>query len=137
MYEAILSDDGNYSIPDSFSSQTAKILQVYLKSLGVRMVTVHGGDEYLGEPEDDNEVVAYTFRNNVVFATPNEMYYVMKLVKLYRRYIKDNPMAITDFDEAWEWMMDNLSFKKKYLTDNIIKLFKNNLEVLTNGRYTN
>ena len=37
MYEAILSEDGEYNIPDDFTSRCSEILQVYLKSLGIRM----------------------------------------------------------------------------------------------------
>ena len=57
------------------------------------------------------------------------MYYLKKLKKVYRRYKKDQPDDIFDFDDAWSYMLENLPFKKKHLTDNIIKLFKNNLEV--------
>lgn len=135
MYEAILSEDNDYEIPDKFNSRSADILQVYLKSLGVRMETIVGEEEYIGEAEDNEGVTAYTFRNNVIFATPNEMYYLLKLAKTYRLYLKDDPMAITDWEEAWDYVLDHLPFKKKHLTDNIINLFKNNLEVLTIGGY--
>jgi len=131
MYEAILSED-DYDIPAKFTSRSAEILQVYLKSLGVRMETVLSDDEFIGEPEHDIEVVAYTIRNSVIFCTPNEMYYLKKLSKLYKYYIKDRPNSIDDIDEIWDFMMDNIPFKKKYLTDNIINLFKNNLEAFSN-----
>lgn len=132
MYEAILSEEGDYNIPDKFNSRSAEIFQVYLKSLGVRMETILDDDEFIGEPEHDQEVVGYTIRNRVIFCTPNEMYYLKKLSKLYKYYIKDNPGSIDDLDEVWDWMMEHLPFKKKYLTDNIIKLFKNNLEAFSN-----
>ena len=132
MYEAILSEDGDYEIPEKFTSRSAEIFQVYLKSLGVRMETIINDDEFIGEPEHDTEVVAYTVRNHVIFCTPNEMYYLKKLSKLYKYYIKDNPGSIDDLEEVWDWMMENLPFKKKYLTDSIINLFKNNLEAFTN-----
>lgn len=135
MYEAILSEDGEYQIPDKFHSRTVDIMQVYLKSLGVRMETYVGGDDYIGEPEDYETVVPYTFRNSTIFATPNEMYYVLKLAKAYKFYIRDNPNSINDFDDTWEWMMENLPFKKKHLTENVVKIFRNNLEVLTTGGY--
>jgi hypothetical protein len=135
MYEAILSEDGDYEIPDKFHSRSAEILQVYLKSLGVRMETIVGGDDYIGEAEDMDNVVAYTFRNSVIFATPNEMYYILQLAKCYKWHIKDDPSAIRDWDEAWGWVLENLPFKKKHLTENIVKLFTNNLEVLTTGGY--
>lgn len=132
MYEAILSEDGEYEIPEKFTSRSAEIFQVYLKSLGVRMETIINDDEFIGEPEHDTEVVAYTVRNNVIFCTPNEMYHLKKLSKLYKYYIKDNPGDIDDIDEVWDYIMENLPFKKKYLTDNIINLFKNNLEAFSN-----
>lgn len=131
MYEAILSEDGKYNIPAKFTSRSAEILQVYLKSLGVRMETIVDDDEFIGEPEDDVDVVAYTIRERVIFSTPNEMYYVKKLAKIYKRYMKDNPNSIDDLDEAWDYIMENLTFKKKFLTDNIINLFKNNIEAFS------
>lgn len=131
LYEAILSEDGEYSIPDNFTSRSAQVLQVYLKSLGIRMETVVGGDDYFGEKEDDENIVGYTFGKHMIFATPNEMWHVKKLAKLYKYYIKDNPGDMYDFNEVWEWMMENLPFKQKRLTDTIVKLFKNNLQVLT------
>lgn len=132
MYEAILSENGEYEIPEKFTSRSAEIFQVYLKSLGVRMETIINDDEFIGEPEHDTDIVAYTIRNSVIFCTPNEMYYLKKISNLYKYYIKDNPGGIDDIDEVWEYIMDNLPFKKKYLTDAIISLFKNNLEAFTN-----
>lgn len=132
MYEAILSDEGDYEIPKSFTSRSAQIFQVYLKSLGVRMETIIDDDNYIGEPEHKTEVVAYNIRNSVIFCTPDDMYYLKKLSKLYKYYIKDNPNSIDDIDEVWEYMMENLPFKKKYLTENIINLFRNNLEAFSN-----
>jgi hypothetical protein len=134
MYEAILSEE-DYQIPDKFTSRSAQILQVYLKSLGVRMETVVGGDNYIGEKEDSEVTVVYTFRNSVICATPNEMYYVLQLARTYRWYVKDNPNTIRDWEDAWDWVLDHLPFKKKHLTDKIVDLFKNNLEVLTLGGY--
>lgn len=131
MYEAILSEDGEYEIPEKFTSRSAEILQVYLKSLGVRMETIINDDEFIGEPEHDIEIVGYTVRNNIIFCTPNEMYYLKKLSKAYKYYIRDHPNSIDDLDEVWGWILDNLPFKRKYLTDNIINLFHNNLEAFT------
>lgn len=132
MYEAILSEDGDYEIPEKFTSRSAEIFQVYLKSLGVRMETIINDDEFIGEAEHDTEVVAYTIRNSVIFCTANEMYHLKKLTKLYKYYIKDNPGGIDDIDEVWDYIMANLPFKKKYLTDSIVDLFKNNLEAFSN-----
>lgn len=129
-YEAILSEDGEYEIPAKFTSRSAEILQVYLKSLGVRMETILDDDEYLGEPEH-NEVVAYPIKNHIIFCTPNEMYYLKKLSKVYKYYIMDHPNSIDDINEVWEYIMENLPFKKKHLTDTIIDLFRNNLEVFS------
>lgn len=128
MYEAILSDDGKYNIPDNFTSRSSEILQVYLKSLGVRMETIIDDSEFIGEPEHTTEIVGYKVGRGVVFCTPDEMYYVNKLRKLYKRYIKEHPNQIDDMDEVWDYIIDNLPFKKKYLTENIIKIFKDNLE---------
>jgi hypothetical protein len=131
MYEAIISEDGDYKIPDNFTSRSAEILQVYLKSLGVKMETVINEDDYIGEDEDNHEIVAYTVKNRVIFCTPNEMYYIRKLSKMYKRYIKDNPNMINDFDEIWDHIIENLPFKRKHLTDDIVNIFNRNLEVLT------
>lgn len=131
MYEAILSDDGKYNIPDNFTSRSSEILQVYLKSLGVGMETIFDEDEYIGEPEHETEVIGYTIGNSVIFCTINEMYYLKKMHKVYKRYIKENPNTIDDMDELWDYMMENLPFKKKYLTDNIVNMFKNNIEAFS------
>ena len=128
MYEAILSDDVKYNIPDNFTSRTAEILQVYLKSLGVKMTTVIDEDEYIGEPEHLTEEVAYNVGDCTIFCTREEMYYLKKLRKIYCRYLKENPNTIDDMDDVWDYIMEHLPFKKKELTDNIIKIFKDNLE---------
>lgn len=128
MYEAILSQDGNYDIPEKFTSRTAEILQVYLKSLGVRMETIIDDSEYIGESEHTKEIIGYKVGNKVIFCTVDEMYYLDKLGKVYRRYIAQHPNEIDDVDEVWDYIMDNLTFKKKELTDNIINIFKDNLE---------
>ena len=131
MYEAILSEDGNYNIPDSFTSRTSEILQVYLKSLGVRMETIINEDNYIGEPEHLTETVGYKVGNSMIFCTPDEMYYLNKMHEVYKRYMKENPNSIDDVDEVWDYILENLPFKKKDLTDNIIKIFKDNLEAFS------
>ena len=131
MYEAILSEDGNYNIPDNFTSRTSEILQVYLKSLGVRMETIIDDSNYIGEPEHMTEVVGYKVGNSMIFCTPDEMYYLNKMHEVYKRYMKENPNSIDDVDEVWDYIMENLPFKKKDLTDNIINLFKDNLEAFS------
>lgn len=129
MYEAILSEDGNYNVPDKFTSRTAEILQVYLKSLGVRIETIIDDDEIIGEPEDEQEIVGYKVGNSMIFCTPIEMYYLKKMRNVYRQYMKEYPNQIDDnIDDLWDYILENLPFKKKELTDNIINLFKNNLE---------
>ena len=130
MYEAILSDDNEYNIPDSFTSRTSEVLQVYLKSLGVRMETKIDEDEYIGEAEH-NEVIGYDFGNETIFCTIDEMYYIKKLQKVYKKYIKEHPEDIYSTDDVWDYIMEHLPFKKKYLTDNIIDIFKNHIEVLS------
>lgn len=129
MYEAVMSEDGHYEMPSAFTNRAAEILQVYLKSLGVRMQTIVSEDEFIGEPEHSTEVVGFPIKNHIIFCTPNEMYYLKKLSKLYKKYMERKESTIDDFEEAWEWIVENLTFKKKFLTDNIIKLFKNNIEV--------
>lgn len=128
MYEAILSDDGTYEIPEKFTSRAAEILQVYLKSLGVRMETVIDDSEFISEPEHLTETVGYQVGHTVIFCTHDEMYYLDKMGKVYRHYIKQHPNEIDDVDEVWDYVLNHLPFKKKALTDNIINLFKNNLE---------
>lgn len=129
MYEAIISDDGKYNIPDTFTSRSAEILQVYLKSLGVRMETIIDEDEYISEPEHQTEIIGFNINGSVIFCTTDEMYYLNKMRLVYKRYIKENPTDIDDVDEVWDYILENLPFKKKHLTDNIVKLFRNNLEV--------
>lgn len=131
MYEAILSDDGEYNIPDKFTSRSAEILQVYLKSLGVRMETIIDEDEFIGEPEHLNEIIGFKVSNAMIFCTADEMYYLKKMHKVYKRYIRDHPNDIDDMDEVWDYILEHLPFKKKHLTDNIIKIFKENLEAFS------
>lgn len=131
MYESILSDDGEYEIPNKFTSRSAEIMQVYLKSLGIRMETIINEDEYIGEAEHTNETVGYVVGNSTIFCTPDEMYYLKKIHKVYKRYMKENPNQIDEVDEVWDYILENLPFKKKYLTENIINLFKNNLEAFS------
>lgn len=131
MYEAILSEDGEYEIPKKFTSRAAEIQQVYLKSLGVRMETIISDDEFIGEPEHDSDTVVYNICNSTIFCTSNEMYYLKKLRAVYQYYIKERPNDIDNVDDVWDYVMENLPFKKKYLTDNIINLFRNNLEAFS------
>lgn len=131
MYEAILSGDGEYELPARFTSRAAEILQVYLKSLGVRMETIIDDSEFIGEPEHLTETVGYQVGHTVIFCTQDEMYYLNKLAKVYKYYIREHPNQIDDVDEVWDYMIDHLPFKKKALTDNIINLFKNNLEAFS------
>lgn len=127
MYEAILSDDGKYEIPDKFTSRSVEILQVYLKSLGVKMTTVIDEDEFIGEPEFDAEEVEYIVGGASIFCTVNEMYYLKKLNIVYHKYLKEYPNMIDEPDEVWDYIMEHLNFKKKHLTDNIIRIFKENI----------
>lgn len=131
MYEAILSEDGEYDIPDKFTSRSAEVLKVYLKSLGVRMETIINEDDYIGEPEHSSEIVGYKVGNSMLFCTPDEMYYLIKLKGVYKYYIKEHPNDIDDLDEVWDYIIEHLPFKKKLLTDNIINLFKNNLDAFS------
>lgn len=131
MYEAILSDDGEYEIPEKFTSRSAEILQVYLKSLGVRMETIIDEDEFIGEPEHMTTIIGYKVGNTMIFCTADEMYYLKKMHRVYKRYMKEHPNDIDDIDEVWSYIVDNLPFKKKYLTDNIINIFKGNLEAFS------
>lgn len=131
MYEAILSEDGEYNIPDNFTSRSAEILQVYLKSLGIRMETIEDEDNFIGEPEHLTTIRGYEVGNTMIFCTVDEMYYLKKLHKVYKKYMKKHPCIIDDIDEVWDYIMDNLPFKKKELTDNIINLFKDNFEAFS------
>lgn len=133
LYEAILSDDGNYNIPDKFTSRTVEILQVYMKSLGVKMRTIINEDDYIGEPEHLTEEVEYIVGDHSIFCTVDEMYYLKKINIVYHQYLKENPNTIDDPDEVWDYILENLPFKKKHLTDNIIKIFKDNIEAFTNA----
>lgn len=129
MYEAILSDDGEYNIPKKFTSRAAQILEVYLKSLGIRMETIRDDKEYIMEEEHNNEIVGYEINNDLIFCTPNEMYYLKKLIKWYKRYIKDHMEVVIDPDEVWEYIMTNVKFDKSKITKNIELLFRNNMDL--------
>ena len=134
LYEAVLSDDPFYNLPDNFTSRTSEVLQVYLKALGIGMATVDEEEDVLiAEPEDFEEIHEYEISDAVIFCTKNEMYYLRKLAKIYKRYIKDNPGWIDDWDDVLEYLMDNLPFKKKYLTYEIIQIFHDNLEAFGNS----
>lgn len=131
MYEAILSEDGSYNIPNDFTSRSAEILQVYLKSLGVRMKTVYDDYEIIGVPEDHEATVGYTVGHSVIFCTPDQKYYLDKLQKTYKRYMKEHPNSIDDVDYLWDYILENLPFKQKHLTEEIEDLFKNNIEAFS------
>ena len=134
MYEAIINDKGDntYNIPDSFTSRTAEILQVYLKSLGVKMETIIDEDEFIGEPEHKVNIIEYRVGKGSIFCTEEERYYLRKLHKVYSKYMKKYPNSVDDdVEEVWDYITDNLPFKKKYLTDQIIKMFKDNLEIFS------
>ena len=131
MYEAILSEDGDYTIPDKFTSRSAEILQVYLKSLGVRMETILDEDNFIGEPEHLTDTVGYKVGNATIFCTIDEMYYLKKLHRTYKSYLKAHPNEIDDMDEVWEYMEKNLPFKKKHLTQRIMDLFRGNMEAFS------
>lgn len=134
MYEAIISDENKYNIPDYFTSRSVEILQVYLKSLGVHMETINDEDEYIGEPEHLTDTAAYEIGNTTIFCTTNEKYYLKKMNKVYKRYLREHPGEIDDVDEVWDYVMENLPFKEKHLTDNIIKMFKANIEAFSSPR---
>lgn len=131
MYEAILSEEGDYTIPDKFTSRSAEILQVYLKSLGVRMETILDEDNFIGEPEHLTDTVGYKVGNATIFCTIDEMYYLKKLHRTYKSYLKAHPNEIDDMDEVWEYMEKNLPFKKKHLTQRIMDLFRGNMEAFS------
>ena len=131
MYEAIISDDSEYNLPDTFTSRTSEILQTYLKSLGIRMQTIIDETEFIGEPEDQTEIIGYEIGNATLFCTREEMYYLNKMHKVYKRYLKEHPGEIDDTDEVWEYILEHIPFKKKHLTPNIISLFKDNIENFT------
>lgn len=128
MYKAILNEENEYNIPDNFTSRTGEILQVYLKSLGVRVETIIDEDEYIGEPEHYEDNVGFQVGDSEIFCSTDEMYYLKKMQKVYHKYIKENPGCIDDVDEVWDYIMEHLPFKKKHLTDRIINLFKDNME---------
>lgn len=131
MYEAILSEDGDYEIPNDFTSRAVEVLQTYLKSLGVRMTTVYDDDEFVGEPEHQTENIGYEVGDTVIFCTVDEMYYLRKLRKVYHKYLKNHPNTIDNLDDVWEYITEHLPFKKKFLTDRIIELFKHNIEAFS------
>lgn len=131
MSEAILSEDGEYNIPDKFTSRSAEILQVYLKSLGVRMETIMNEDEFIGEEETLEKTIAYQVANKTIFCTKDEMYYLKKLHEVYKQYMREFPGQIDDPDDVWEYILEHLNFKKKHLTDRIVKLFDDYMDAFS------
>lgn len=128
MYEAILSDDGRYNIPDNFTARSAEILQVYLKTLGIKMETVYDDNERIAELDECNEVVPYEVGDTTIYCTMDEKYYLHRIHMIYRRYLKEHPNQIDeDITDVWEFIINNLTFKKKYLTDNIREIFNENI----------
>ena len=92
------------------------------------METIDDEDEFIGEPDHETEIVAYQVGHDIIFCTPDEMYYLRKLRKTYHKYIKAHPAEVDDIDELWDWILDHIPFKKKHLTPNIIDLFRNNMD---------
>jgi hypothetical protein len=130
MYEAIITGD-TYDIPDNFTSRTAEILEVYLKSLGVRMKVVDDDKiNFIGE-DDDNDVTCHKVKNGYIFASKKEMYYLKKVAKAYKRVIKGRENQILDIEEVWDKTLDSLPFKKKHLTKDMVEVFMRNLELFT------
>ena len=95
------------------------------------METIIDEDEYIGEPEHENDSIAFEVGDSTIFCTTNEMYYLKKIQKVYHRYLKEYPNDIDDVDEVWDYIVENLPFKKKYLTDSIVNIFKNNFEAFS------
>ena len=132
MYEAILDDkDNTYNIPDYFTSRTAEILQTRLKSLGVKMETITDEDEFIGEPEHLCDIIEYKVGKGSIFCTTMQMYYLKKMHKTFSKYIRKHPNTIDDIDDIWDYMVENLPFKKKFLTDDIIRIFKDNIQLFS------
>lgn len=127
MAEAILDDDTKYNIPDYFTSRTAEILQVYLKSLGVAINTIYDEDDFIGEKQDKDIVIEMPVGNATIYCTIEESYYLKKLTKLYKKFMKHNPDTIYEGHEIWDYFDKNLPFKKKHLTKRIIDLFNDNI----------
>lgn len=132
MYEAILDDkDNTYTLPDYFTSRTAEILQVRLKSLGIKIETITNEDEFIGEPEHICDVIEYQVGKGIIFCTTMQKYYLRKMHKVLSRYLLQHPNEIGDVDEIWDYIIENLPFKKKHLTDDIIKIFKDNIQLFS------
>lgn len=134
MYESILSQDGMYEIPDDFTSRSVEILQVYLKSLGVRMYTVDNDMNFIGEGPHLTEVIGYQVGHATIFCTRDQMYYLNKLNDIYGMYIKQHPDEIDQIEDVWDYIVDHLTFKKKYLTDELKDLFVSNMTILAESR---
>lgn len=96
------------------------------------METSYDNDEFIGEPEHRTEIVAYEVGDTTIFCTVEEMYYLKKLRKVYHQYLKEHPNTIDDIDEVWDYIMEHLPFKKRFLTDKIVDLFRNNAAAFSN-----
>ena len=133
MFEAILSDDAKYDLPDHFTSRSAEVAQVYFKSLGVRMDTVIDDEEFIGYFEDKNTLITYQVHQSILVITVEQRRLLKKVQKAYRKYLKKYPNMIDDFDHIWDWIMDHITMhnKKKLLNGDIKKLFRENLTEFT------
>ena len=95
------------------------------------METILDEDNFIGEPEHLTDTVGYKVGNATIFCTIDEMYYLKKLHRTYKSYLKAHPNEIDDMDEVWEYMEKNLPFKKKHLTQRIMDLFRGNMEAFS------
>lgn len=95
------------------------------------METVYDDNERIVEVDECNETVAYQVGNTTIYCTMEEKYYLNRIHAIYKQYMKDHPNEIDDIDEVWEYILNNLTFKKKHLTDNIRDIFNENLNAFS------
>lgn len=126
--EAVLQGDGFYNLPDYFVSRTVQILQVYLKQLGVGMDCVNEDDELIIFPEDLETQVEYELQDCTILCSIAEREQLKQINRVYRRYLKENNWGIVDVDDAWEYVMKHLPFKKKELLPDVPDLFRKNIQ---------
>lgn len=92
------------------------------------METIIDEDEYIGEPEHFSDSIGFQVGDKTIFCSTEEMYYLKKMQRVYKKYIAKYPGNIDDVDEVWDYIVENLPFSKKHLTEHIIDMFRSNLD---------
>ena len=134
MFEAILDDDTKYNLPKSFTSRSAEVAEVYFKSLGVGMNTIIDDEQFIGYIEDKDTIINYKVANADLFITVEQANLLKKIHKVFKKYLKQSPYLIQDFNEIWEYVLKHINkHDKKRIKDNdeVKQIFKDHITDFT------